>query len=43
VAAILDVDGVLLSEVDVHGTPGGGRLSFGDVHEPAALLDYYFG
>jgi hypothetical protein len=43
VATILDLDGALLSEVDVLGPPHDGRLSFGDVYEPAALLDYYFG
>jgi hypothetical protein len=43
VATILDADGMLLSEVDVLGPPHDGRLSFGDVQEPAALLDYYFG
>jgi hypothetical protein len=42
-AAILDADGAQLSEVEVLGPPRDGRLSFGDVHEPAALLDYYFG
>jgi hypothetical protein len=39
----LDTDGVLLSEVGVLGPPLDGRLSFADVHEPSALLDYYFG
>ncbi len=39
----LDIDGVLLSEVDVLAPPLDGRLSFADVHEPSALLDYYFG
>ena len=39
----LDTDGVLLSEVDVLGPPHDGRLSFAGVHEPSALLDYYFG
>jgi hypothetical protein len=43
VAAILDADGAPLSDVDVLGPPDSGRLWFGDVHEPAALLDYYFG
>jgi hypothetical protein len=42
-AAILDTDGTPLSEVDVLGPPSGGRLSFGDIDEPAALLDFYFG
>src|SRR6185295_10032459 len=42
-ATILDIDGALLSEADVLGPPHDGCLSFGDVHEPAALLDYYFG
>jgi len=42
-ATILDTDGVLLSEVDVLGPPLDGRISFGDVHEPSALLDYFFG
>lgn len=42
-AAILDADGAPLSEVEVIGPPRDGRLLFGDVDEPAALLDYYFG
>src|SRR4051812_49015541 len=42
-ATILDLDGMLVSEVDVLGPPHDGRLSFGDIQEPAALLDYYFG
>ncbi len=43
VVAILDSDGVHLTDVDVPGPPRGGRLVFGDVEEPAALLDYRFG
>jgi hypothetical protein len=42
-ASILDADGASLSEVEVLGPPHDGRLLFGEVHEPAALLDYYFG
>ena len=41
--AILDADGAYLTEADVSGPPRGGRLWFGDVDEPAALLDYCFG
>jgi hypothetical protein len=42
-ATILDLDGTPLSDVDVLGPPDDGRLAFGDIDEPAALLDYYFG
>jgi hypothetical protein len=42
-AAIVDADGTPLSAVDVLGPPSGGRVSFGDIDEPAALLDFYFG
>lgn len=42
-AAILDEDGQPLTSVDVLGPPRDGRLQFGDVREPAALLDQYFG
>lgn len=41
--AILDIDGRLLTEVDVAGPPRGGRIMLGDVDEPAALLGYVFG
>jgi hypothetical protein len=41
--AILDSDGVHLTDVDVPGPPRSGRLLFGDIDEPAALLDYCFG
>jgi hypothetical protein len=43
VAAILDADGAPLAEVGLLGPPHGGRLVFGEVSEPAALLDDYFG
>lgn len=42
-AAILDVDGRLLTEVDVVAPPRDGRIMLGDVDEPAELLDYVFG
>ena len=42
-AAILVPDGASLSEVVLLGSPHDGRLLFGEVNEPAALLDYYFG
>jgi len=43
VATVLDLDAASLSEVDELCPPHDGRLSFSDVHEPAALLNYYFG
>ena len=43
VAAALDIDGAPLSGVDMLGPPEGGRLQFGNVDEPAALLAYFFG
>ena len=42
-ATVLDPDGAQLTDVDVLGPPRGGRVLFGDVWEPAALLDQYFG
>ena len=42
-ATLHDVDGISLTGVDVLGPARGGRLSFDDVNEPSALLDYYFG
>ena len=41
--AILDEDGALLIKVDVVGPARHGRVLFGEVDEPAALLDYTFG
>ena len=41
--ALLDSDGAFLTDVDVPGPACGGRLLLGDVNEPSALLDYYFG
>jgi|SRR3954463_1849529 hypothetical protein len=42
-ATVLDSDGAQLTNVDVLGAPRDGRVLFGDVWEPAALLDQYFG
>lgn len=43
VGALLDADGVLLTEVSTEGPLRGGRVPLGVVDEPAALLNYYFG
>jgi hypothetical protein len=42
-AAILDVDGARLTDVDVVGPPRAGRILLGDAAESSALLDYVFG